>query len=65
MIVKRYVKKSTIYIIAAVMAFLTAGALFFLIIFGLLGAIILFRYIFIPKEKRQKADAVSASLLTL
>ncbi len=28
MIVKRYVKKSTIYIIAAVMAFLTAGALF-------------------------------------
>lgn len=26
MIVKRYVKKSTIYIIAAVMAFLTAGA---------------------------------------
>lgn len=36
--------------------------MFFLIIFGILGAIILFRYIFIPKEKRQKADAVSASL---
>lgn len=28
MIVKRYVKKSTIYIIAAVMAVLTAGALY-------------------------------------
>lgn len=36
--------------------------MFFLIIFGILGAIILFRYIFISREKRQKADAVSASL---
>ena len=36
--------------------------MFFLAIFGIFGGIILFRYLFIPKEKRQKADVVSASL---
>lgn len=36
--------------------------MFFLAIFGIFGGIILFRYLFIPKEKRQRADAVSASL---
>lgn len=38
------------------------ASLFILLIFGFFGAIILFRYLFIPKERRQKADAVSAAL---
>lgn len=36
--------------------------MFFLLIFGVAGAVVLFRYLFIPKEVRQRQEAVPESL---